>query len=144
MAVSVKDVTASAQKFVQRAQAAGPAYTAGVQNAGGKWASNTKASAQTYALGVQEAVANGRYASGINQQAQTKYQTRASGVGAQRYPQGVAGAQDAWATNTQPYLQTIANLNLPARQPKGSAANYQRVQAVGDALRAKKLQSTGQ
>jgi hypothetical protein len=144
MAVSVKDVTASAQKFVQRAQAAGPAYSAGVANAGTKWANNTKASAQTYALGVQDAVANGRYAAGINTGATNKYQTRASGVGAQRYPQGVAGAQESWASSTQPYLQTIANLNLPPRQPKGSAANYQRVQAVGDALRAKKLSSTGQ
>ena len=71
---------------------------------------------------------------------QNKFQTRASTVGAQRFPQGVAGAGDAWATATQPFLNTIAALNLPPRQPKGSAANYQRVQAVGDALRAKKLQ----
>lgn len=144
MAIAVKDVTASAQKFVQRAQAAGADYTKGVANAGGKWAANTKAAAPTYALGVQEAITNGRYANGISQNAQTKYQTRASGVGAQRYPQGVSGAQDAWATKVTPYLNTIAALNLPPRQPKGSAANYQRVQAVGDALRAKKLQGTGQ
>ena len=144
MAVKVKDVTASAQKFVQRAQAAGPAYSAGVANAGGTWAQNTKAAAPTYALGVQEAITNGRYAAGVNQQAQNKYQTRASGVGAQRYPQGVGAAQDSWAAGTTPYLNTIAALNLPARQPKGSPANYQRVQAVGDALRAKKMQSTGQ
>lgn len=139
MAIAVKDVTASAQKFVQRAQAAGGDYSAGVANAGGKWAANTKGSAQTWALGVQEAITNGRYANGINQTTQTKYQTRASTVGAQRYPQGVAGSQQSWATGVAPYLQTIANLTLPPRQPKGSPNNYQRVQAVGDALRAKKL-----
>lgn len=143
MAVAVKDVTASAQKFVARAQAAGGDYSNGVSNAGGKWATNTKNSAQTYALGVQQAITDGRYAAGVNQNSQNKYQTRASTVGAQRYPQGVSGAQQSWATGVTPYLQTIANLTLPPRQPKGSAANYQRVQAVGDALRAKKLGTTG-
>jgi hypothetical protein len=139
MAIAVKDVTASAQKFVQRAQAAGGDYSAGVSNAGGKWAANTKGAAQTWSLGVQQAITDGRYANGINQNSQSKYQTRASTVGAQRYPTGVAGAQQSWAAGVTPYLQTISNLNLPPRQPKGSAANYQRVQAVGDALRAKKL-----
>jgi hypothetical protein len=43
-----------------------------------------------------------------------------------------------------PYLNTIAALNLPPRQAKGNPANYQRVQAVGDALRAKKLAGGGQ
>jgi hypothetical protein len=142
MAVTVKDATASAQKFVTRAQAAGPDYTNGVSNAGAKWMNNTKASAATWQQGVTEAAANGRYAAGVNSTSQNKYQTRASTVGAQRYPQGVAGSAQNWQTATTPYLNTIAALNLPARQPKGSVANYQRVQAVGDALRAKKLSST--
>ena len=141
MAVSVKAAAASAQKYVTAAQNAGPAYTAGVSNAGGKWAANTAASAPAYAAGVQTAITNGRYAAGVNATSQNKYQTRASTVGVQRYPQGVAGAQQAWQNATTPYLNTIANLNLPARQPKGSPANYQRVQAVGDALRAQKLQT---
>jgi hypothetical protein len=139
MAVTVKDAAAAAQKFVTRAQAAGPDYTAGVSNAGPKWAQTTKASADTWNQGVQQAAANGRFANGVNAASQAKYQSRASTVGAQRYPQGVAGSANAWQTNTTPYLNVIAALNLPARQPKGSPANYQRVQAVGDALRAKKL-----
>lgn len=143
MAVSVKDAGTAAAKFVARAQVAGPDYTAGVANAGGKWAANTKASSDSWAQGVSQAAANGRFASGVNQTSQNKYQTRASGVGAQRYPQGVAGSAQAWQTNTTPYLNTIAALNLPARQPKGSPANYARVQAVGDALRAKKLSNSG-
>ena len=139
MAVSVKSAAASAQKFVTNAQAAGPAYTAGVQGAGAKWATNTAASAQSWQQGVQQAAADGRFANGVNQTSQNKYQTRASTVGAQRYPQGVAGAAQSWQTNTTPYLTTIANLTLPARAPKGSPANYQRVQAIGNALRAQKL-----
>jgi hypothetical protein len=142
MAVAVKDAATSAKKFVTRAQAAGPDYTAGVSNAGAKWAANTKASSDSWAQGVTQAAASGRFAQGVNTNSQNKFQTRASTVGAQRFPQGVAGSADTWAAATQPFLNTIAALNLPPRQPKGSAANYQRVQAVGDALRAKKLAGT--
>lgn len=139
MAVPVKDVTAAAQKFVARASAAGGDYKTGVQNSGGKWAANTKASTDAYALGVQQAISDGRFGASVDQAAQTKFQDRASNVGAQRYPQGVQGAQTSWANGTKPYLDTIAGLNLPPRAPKGSPQNYQRVQMIGDALRAKKL-----
>lgn len=139
MAVKVKDATQSAQKFVQNASTAGPAYAAGVANAGNTWAANTAASEQSWAQGVTAAAANNRFAQGITPASQQKYQARASGVGAQRYPQGVQGSQQAWLNNTKPYLDTIANLNLPARQPKGSPNNVQRVAAIATALRAKKL-----
>ena len=139
MAIAVKDVTAAAQKFVARAQAAGGDYKTGVQGAGGKWAANTKASSDAWGLGVQQAISDGRFANSIDQQSQQKFQDRAANVGAQRYPQGVAGAQQAWATSTKPYLDLIATINLPPRQPKGSPNNYQRVQAIGDDLRRRKL-----
>jgi hypothetical protein len=139
MAVKVKDAAASAQKFVQNASVAGPAYSAGVANAGPTWSSNTAQSADSWQQGVTAAATNGRFASSITPAAQQKYQTRSTTVGAQRYPQGVQGSQQAWQTNTTPYLQTIANLTLPARQPKGSPNNVQRVAAITTALRAKKL-----
>ena len=139
MALKVKAAADAATKFVTNAQNAAPAYSKGVANAGGAWASNTAAAADTWQQGVTQAAANGRDAAGVNQTSQNKYQTRASGVGAQRYPQGVAAAGPAYQTAVQPYLNTIANLTLPPRQPKGSPANYQRVQAVGNALRAQKL-----
>jgi hypothetical protein len=139
MALKVKAAADAAQKFVTNAQSAAPAYAKGVANAGPTWAANTAASADTWQQGVTQAAANGRYAAGVNQTSQNKYQTRASGVGSQRYPQGVAGSAQAYQTGVAPYLTTLSNLTLPPRQPKGSPANYQRVQAVGQALRAQKL-----
>lgn len=139
MAITVKDVAAAAQKFVQRATAAGGDYKAGVANAGGKWAANTKASVDSWGQGVQQAIADNRFTNAINTSSTTKYQDRASNVGAQRYPQGVAGAQQSWANNTKPYLDLIAGITLPPRSPKGSPNNYARVQAIGDALRRKKI-----
>lgn len=139
MAIRVKDASVAAQKFVSNAGVAGKAYSDGVTAGAPAWLANTKASGPTWALGVQEAAANGRFANGISADAQNKYTARATTVGPQRYAAGVQTAGPAWLAGTTPYLQTIANLNLPARQPKGSPANMQRSAMVAAALRSKKV-----
>lgn len=139
MAIKVKDAASSAAKFVSRAQTAAPEYVKGVQGAGQAWATNTAASADVWAQGVQAAVTNGRFSKGVNKAGPTKYETNAAGKGAQRYGPGVAAAGPSWQQNTQPYLDTIAGLTLPARRPKGDPGNFARSQAVADALRKKKV-----
>lgn len=142
MALNVKDASAAAQKFVTRAQAAGGDYKAGVQNAGQRWQANTAAAEQTWGAGVNDAVSRGAFGKGVAKAGAGKYADNASGKGALRYPQGVQQAGPTWQANVQPFLQTLSGLNLPPRQPKGNPANYARVQAVGDALRAQKLRAS--
>jgi hypothetical protein len=139
--IKVKDVNASATKFVQRAQSAAPDYTAGVSNAGPAWAANSAAAVDTWGTAVQAAVADGRFVRGINKAGPQKYQTRASTVGAQRYPSGVAAAGPSWATGTGPYLTAISNFTLPPRRPTGDPGNLQRVGALNTMLRTLKMQS---
>lgn len=139
MAIKVKDAAASATKFTQNAGVAQGAYSAGVQSAGPSWQANTAAAADTWSLGVQQAAQSGRFAAGVNPTSMAKYQTRATTVGPSRYSAGVQTAGPAWQAGTQPYLTTIANLNLPPRQPKGSPANAQRSAMVAAALRSKKV-----
>jgi hypothetical protein len=139
MAIKVKDASTAASKFVNRSQAAAPDYQKGVAGAGQSWVTNSAAAADTYSQGVQQAVANGRYSKGVQAAGASKYETNASGKGAQRYPQGVATAGPTWQDKVTPYLQTVANLTLPPRRPKGDPANYQRSQMVADALRKKKV-----
>lgn len=143
MAVKVRDLTASSKKFVTNASGAQQTYAAGVANAGPAWQANTKAAADTWQQGVQQAASQGRFAAGVNPTSQNKFQTRATTVGPARYGTGVTAAGDAWTQGTKPYLDTIAGLTLPSRGVKGSQQNIQRVQAVTDALRAKKLSTTG-
>ena len=140
MAINVKDVQSSATKFVRRAQAAAPDYQKGVQGAGAHWQAQATAANDTYVAGVTTAANAGRYRNGVANKA-SKYETNASGKGAQRYPQGVAQAGPNWATGFQPYASTLQSLTLPARRPKGDPSNYQISQAVGDALHKKKLGS---
>ena len=89
--------------------------------------------------GVQESIARGAFAKGVNASGGAKYEKNASTVGAQRYPQGVQNGAGEWETKTSPYLQTIAGLTLPPRRPKGDPGNLQRVAAVTQALRARKV-----
>lgn len=139
MALKVKDAAASAQKFIQRGQAAGPDYQKGVTGSGSAWAAATAASVDTYNAGVQEAIARGAFAKGVQAAGPSRYEERAAGVGAQRYPQGVASSGDRYAQAVSPYLQTLASLTLIPRRPKGDPSNYQRAQQVGEALRRRKV-----
>lgn len=139
MALKVKDAALAARKFVERGAAASGDYAAGVAGAAGDWQQKTAASAETYNAGVQDAISRGAFARGINGTAAAKYQERASNVGARRFPEGIRSAGPAWESATQPYLQTIASLNLEPRRPKGDPANIRRVEQVATALRRRKV-----
>ncbi len=139
MPLKVKDSATSRDKFVNRGASAAPDYANGVKGAGGTWQANTTAGAPNYAAGVQEAINRHAFEHGIAKATGAKWEARASGVGAQRYPQGIREAGPAWEAGTAPYLQTLAGLTLPPRRPKGDPGNWQRAQAVGDALRRKKV-----
>lgn len=141
MAIQLKDTATIARKYSQRAQAAGPDYAAGVKSPSKDWQANTAAASDSYAQGVQAAIGRGAFAKGVQSAGTPKWQEKASTVGAARYPQGVAGAENAYSTGFAPYATTLASLALPPRSAKGSPQNIQRVQAVADALHRKK---TGQ
>ncbi len=136
-AIKVKDAAAAAKKFASRAQAASGDYKDGVANAGGDWEAGARAGADNYAAGVQEAIADGRFAKGVNG-AGAKYTKNATQLGPQRYQQGVANAQDAYTQGVQPYLAKLSSIQLPPKGPRGSAQNQQRANMVAMELRKQK------
>lgn len=139
MPIQTKDIGTIASKWSTRAQAAGPDYTAGVKNTQKDWAGLTAAAADSWGAGVSQAVSDGRFAKGVTAAGTQKWQQSAASKGAQRYPQGVAGAQGNYNSGFAPYLQVIQNVSLPPRAPRGSPNNIQRVSAVDAALHAKKV-----
>jgi hypothetical protein len=139
MAIRIKDAGSLAKKFVRNAGAAGGDYKDGVAQAGGDWEQGAAAGEDNFAAGVQAAIADKRFGKGVRAAGGAKYVQNATTKGAQRYPQGVAAAENAWAQGTQPYLQTIASLTLPPRRPKGDPGNAARSNAVAAALRAQKV-----
>jgi hypothetical protein len=133
--MQVKDAATVAAKWAQRAGAAGQAYTSGVTTTQKDWATDTAAAASSWAQGVTTAATNGTFASGVQKAGTAKWKTKASTVGAQRYPTGVAAAQPFYQTGITPVLQTLASLTLPPRGPKGDPSNLNRVSVIDTALR---------
>ena len=143
MAVPVKDAARSAAKYVARARAAGADYEAGVKAAGPRWQEGAEGGAQNFAQGVQDAIADNRFLKGVQAAGASKYVTRAGTVGARRFPEGVAAAEGDYQKGVAPFLQVIAQTDLPPRRPTGSPENYERVRVLGERLREFKLSRGG-
>jgi len=139
MAIAVKNISDIAAKFVARAGVAAGDYTKGVTSTTKDQAALAIAAAPAWAAGVQAAAANGSYQKGLQKAGSDKWRKNASTVGAQRYPQGVANAKDAYATNFTPYLQVLSNLTLSQRYPRGDPRNNQRTIDVNTALNKARL-----
>ena len=135
MAINMPSPVSAGQKWAQVTPGRQQYYTAGVQGAAQKWQSGVDGSQANWEAGVQDAVANRRYSGGVAGKG-AKYSQAAGTVGAQRWGQGVAQAEPAYEAGVQPIFAALSALQLPAKGPRGSIANLQRVQAVVDAERA--------
>jgi len=138
-AIRVKDTGTIAKKFKDRASAATKDYTDGVQAAGSDWESGARAGADNYKAAVIDAANRGAFEKGIAESGAARYTQRATTLGSQRFGPGVQASEGDYAKGVQPYLQTLASLNLPPRGPKGDPRNQQRAQTVAAALRAQKV-----
>jgi hypothetical protein len=140
VAINIKSADVIAKKYATRGAAAGQDYAAGVANPRTDWMAATEAAANVWAAGVQQSIGNGSFVKGVAKATTAKWQRKAGGVGATRFGPGVQAAQGDYQNGVAPYLQVIAGLTLPLRNPKGDPGNIARVAAVANALRAKKLQ----
>lgn len=134
MAIQLKDTATIARKFAQRAQAAGGEYSAGVAAPRVDWAQATAAAGDSYEQGVTAAIGRKAFQKGVSASGTAKWSAKATTLGATRYPQGVAGAEGAFAQGFDKYANVLKGVTLPPRAPKGSPQNLQRVAAVADAL----------
>ncbi len=143
MAIAVKPLDASADKWARNASASASEYSANAQAAAQRWATNAAAAQQTYQQGVSAPNVPQRYARGIQRAGAGKYQRRIEQVGGSRYSEGVAVARDDWQAGFQPFAQRLASITLSPRRPRGDRSNYRRVEEVGIALNAQRLAALG-
>lgn len=132
--VNVKPLPEIAAKFVQRAQAASPAYESGIRTAPDTWQAHTVASESNYEQGVQAAIGQKRFSKGVTKAGTAKWQANAIAKGVPRYPTGVAAAQDSYSAGFAPYHGVLSRITLPARGPRGAPQNMNRATAVAQAL----------
>lgn len=132
--VDVKDLGSSAERFARRAQNAQGDYSEGVENVSdSEQAQATLDAASNWETGVQEAISEGRFAEGVNNPTRSWQETTLE-VGPQRFAQGVQRSQQTWQDAFSDFADVLEGLNLQPRGSRGSAANYERSRAVGEAL----------
>lgn len=138
-AIQLKPLDTISNKWKTRASGAGADYAAGIAAPKVDWAGATAAGAEAYAQGVQEAIGQGRFQREVRKAGSAKWQSRASTLGAQRFPQGVNASQADYSSGVAPYLQVISQVSLPAKGPRGAPQNLERVRAVTDALHQRRI-----
>lgn len=143
MALKVKSASEAAEKLVSRAQAASGEYAKGAKASGDAWATNTQAAKANFQQAVTASGIADRFARGVAKAGAAKYVRKITEVGADRFSTGVAAGKVDYQANVEPYLAVLSGITLSARQPRGSVANYTRVQEIGKSLNAKRLALLG-
>ena len=132
--MKIKSLDTIAKKWQEVTPGRSAYYQEGTAGKGGAWESGAKAGEANWKSGIAAASAAGLFGKGVSKAGGAKYEK-----GVARWPQGVGVAGDDYAKGFGPYQSVLAGLTLPPKGPKGSPANYARVQAIGTALRAKKM-----
>lgn len=143
MAIKVKPMDASAEKWRENAGRSAESYAVEAEASAEAWARNTGASADTFGQAVSAAGIKERFRRGVAKAGSAKYARKIRDVGRDRFAPGVAAAEADYKAGAEPYLQTIAGLTLSGRKPRGDPSNYRRVEEVGKALNAKRLAMLG-
>lgn len=133
MAINVRPVEQSMEKWERNSQNAGDDYLTGAENPRRSWADTASASEGNYKTQVINAANAGRFGKGIKKAGNAKWIGAIRRKGKANYQTGTMGAGSDWAAGAKPYLATVGALTLKPRGAKNSAQNYERSQAVGTA-----------
>ncbi len=140
MPVKIKSAADAAKKFTDVTPGRQSYYEAGVKGAGPDWEANTLAATQSYKSAVSAANIDKMFNGGVKKAGAAKYAGKAGTLGPARFSQGVQVSGGDYQAGVDPFFQVIANETLPARAPRGSASNIQRVTQIATDLNKKRLQ----
>lgn len=132
--VAIKPLDQIVKKWAEVTPGRSPYYEAGVRSPSKDWQKETLASQSSYEAGVTQAISQKRFGKGVSRAGTAKWQRKASEVGVARYGAGVTAAKEDYSAGFTPYHGVISRVVLPDKGPRGSAQNYARVKAIGDAL----------
>ena len=135
----IKSLSDTASKWTRRAGSASQEYSAGVASPRRSWEQSTKAAEKNFEAGVQAAIARKAFGKGVGAAGDSKWQSRSQELGSARFSSGVQASEGSYNEGFGPYHQVLSSLSLPPRGSKGSPENLNRVAAVANALRAKKV-----
>lgn len=143
MRPKVKPVATAASKWDANAARAADDYASEAAAAGPLWESQTKAAKDNYHKAITAAGIADRFAGGVARAGSAKYVRKITDVAKDRFGPGIHAAVMDYTERVTPFLETIAATDLPKRGPRGDPSNYNRVEAIGKALTAKRLALLG-
>lgn len=139
MAIKVKSAGEVARKWAEVTPGRSAYYQSGAVGAGGEWESNTIAAAAAFKAAVSAGNIDAMFKGGVKRAGAAKYNRKVADVGVARFSQGVTAAVSDFESGVAPFLETMAALTQPQRQPRGSEANLERVRQIMVANHKKRL-----
>ncbi len=121
---TLKDASAYAQKYSNRAGAAVNDYVAGVNAVTGQ-AAAAAAAADKWQQGVSAASAKTRFVNNVTAAGDGAWKAGVTGKGQARYGPGVQAGMNKWSGAVQKFFTMLKGLSLPPRGLRGSAQNAQ-------------------
>jgi hypothetical protein len=114
-------------------------YSLGIKNPKRDWAQSAGAAKESHKAAMITAGQNDSYAKGVAKAGTAKWQDKAARKGPSRFAEGVVlGAAD-YEAGFAPYADVIKATTLTPRFPRGDVRNLDRVKAISQALRKKKV-----
>jgi len=132
-----------AKKFLEVTPGRSPYYEAGVTAPKADWEQNTVSAGPAYKASIAASDIEKRFTGGVKKSGTAKWQRKSKDIGVPRYGPGVQASGPDFIAGYGPYPSVIAAVEMSARQPRGSDANYMRSKQVGDAQHKKKLALIG-
>jgi len=106
--MALKTAQQIADKYQRGVSAAGPDYTAGVQNPSRPWAQATINGARRWETGIQGAIQNKSFAAGVQRAGDQAWQQGALNKGAQRYTAAATDASTKYAGRADQIMAAAA------------------------------------
>ncbi len=135
---AIKPVELIAEKWATVTPGRAPEYEKGVRNPVRDYATNAIAADAAWKAGVQAAIQGNRFTAGVRKVGTQKWQSRSIELGTPRYGPGVVAARADYQAGFAPFREAIAQVTLPPRGPRRAPQNLQRVNAIVQALSARK------
>lgn len=136
----MKTAQQGSAKWVANAGAAGPAWLQGVENTTVDVMARAVAAIPAAIAGYTQSLQSGAYARAVQASGGTANWKQQSSAKSANYGVGITAGTSKQAASMQLLMNALPGIvnSLPARGPAGSAQNYARSAAVGQALHAQK------
>lgn len=130
----IRSIDAIASKWATVTPGRTADYEAGVQNPRRDWESATAAAESSWQTGVQQAIADKRFAKGVRAAGTEKWQAATLEKGVARWGPGVAIGESNYARGFAPIRDAIERCQLPPRFARRDPRNLARVKAIVDCI----------